>query len=200
MINYAEELAYWYLRLNGFFLIENFVIHREDEIVEHRADADLLAVRFPFVRERIGDQDVDFDDALFQLFKPPIVIGLIVEVKSSHQWNEPYIFLNPGRMEKAIHRVGFPFPPAIINELANRRQWITSNDIIRGRNVPQIGKLLIHDLNNARNVDYAASLSLNHITNFIKERFETFKNEKEPSRMFFPSSLMQYIIWKTANE
>lgn len=27
-MNYGETLAYWYLRLNGFFLLNNFVVHR----------------------------------------------------------------------------------------------------------------------------------------------------------------------------
>ncbi len=26
-MNYAETLAYWYLRLNGFFPLKNFVLH-----------------------------------------------------------------------------------------------------------------------------------------------------------------------------
>jgi hypothetical protein len=40
-----ERLAYWYLRLNGFLSIENFVVH-PDQGVNQRTDADLLAVRF----------------------------------------------------------------------------------------------------------------------------------------------------------
>jgi hypothetical protein len=26
-MNYGETLTYWYLRLNGFFLLRNFVLH-----------------------------------------------------------------------------------------------------------------------------------------------------------------------------
>ena len=29
-MNFAEELVYWYLRLNGFFPITNFVLHRDE--------------------------------------------------------------------------------------------------------------------------------------------------------------------------
>lgn len=39
--NYGEERAYWYLRLNGFFPLSNFVVHK-DEMVQYRADVDLL--------------------------------------------------------------------------------------------------------------------------------------------------------------
>ncbi|MBI3934561.1 MAG: hypothetical protein HY316_07685 [Acidobacteria bacterium] len=40
-----ERLVYWYLRLNGFLTIENFVVHPERS-GSQRTDADILAVRF----------------------------------------------------------------------------------------------------------------------------------------------------------
>lgn len=40
-----ERLVYWYLRLNGFLLLENFIIH-PDEGDKQRTDADILGVRF----------------------------------------------------------------------------------------------------------------------------------------------------------
>jgi len=46
----AEELAYWYFRLNGFLNIPNFVIH-PDTGSEQRTDVDLLGVRFPYRSE-----------------------------------------------------------------------------------------------------------------------------------------------------
>jgi hypothetical protein len=47
-----EKVAYWYLRLNGFFQIENFVVHPERRGGQ-RTDADLLAIRLPFRAERV---------------------------------------------------------------------------------------------------------------------------------------------------
>jgi hypothetical protein len=49
-----EKVAYWYFRLNGFFQIENFVVHPERRGTQ-RTDADLLAVRFPHRAERLFD-------------------------------------------------------------------------------------------------------------------------------------------------
>lgn len=40
-----ERLIYWYLRLNGFLLLENFIIHPETG-GNQRTEADLLGVRF----------------------------------------------------------------------------------------------------------------------------------------------------------
>jgi hypothetical protein len=43
-------------------------------------------------------------------------------------------------------------------------------------------------------VNYAASIRLMDVGTFMKDRFIRYKDEKWGSRMFFPSSLMQYII------
>jgi hypothetical protein len=51
-MNYSETLSYWYLRLNGFFLLRNFVLHPpyiNGRDYEQVADSDLLAIRFPYV-------------------------------------------------------------------------------------------------------------------------------------------------------
>ena len=58
-MNYGETLAYWYLRFNGFFLIQNFVLHPladGEGSDKQAADIVLLAVRFPYVYEETGGQ------------------------------------------------------------------------------------------------------------------------------------------------
>lgn len=51
-VSTPERLAYWYLRLNGYMTIENFVIH-PDRGANQRTDADLLGVRFASRAENI---------------------------------------------------------------------------------------------------------------------------------------------------
>ena len=54
-MNYGETLAYWYLRLNGFIPMRNFVLHPSVNATDkNSADSDLLAVRFLHVYEEIG--------------------------------------------------------------------------------------------------------------------------------------------------
>jgi hypothetical protein len=70
-MNFAEQLADWYLRLNGFIPLTNFVLHDDVTPAEAGAadgpdrhltsDADLIAVRFPHVSERIGGNPHDWD-------------------------------------------------------------------------------------------------------------------------------------------
>jgi hypothetical protein len=195
MANYAEELAYWYLRLNGFFLIENFVIHRTENRVEHRGDTDLLAIRLPGVMETIGNMPVDFDDAiLFRFFARKKLVGLIVEVKSATtEPIRPNICFKPEKMIYALNRLGFELTEKEKECLGRSREWIRSESII-GDKPFQIGKLLIHNNEQDMEINYAAPIRLADIGGFIKDRFVQYKKEKWGSRTFFPSSLIQYII------
>jgi hypothetical protein len=64
-MNFSESLTYWYLRLNGFFPLSNFVLHRRNIEDRPSADTDLLAIRFPHVFEQIGGQQDDWDQQQF---------------------------------------------------------------------------------------------------------------------------------------
>ena len=96
MKNYAEELAYWYFRFNGFFLINNYVAHPHDRLhllennphqATSHSDTDLLGVRPPQVNEMVGYYD-HHCDILDEMITEPIIhnapefIGLICEVKA----------------------------------------------------------------------------------------------------------------------
>jgi len=76
-----EKVAYWYFRLNGFFQIENFVIHSERRGGQ-RTDADLLAIRFPFRAERLFDDsnDIMADDAQHLALSGDLIDVVVVEV------------------------------------------------------------------------------------------------------------------------
>ena len=55
MRNYAEEIAYWYYRLNHFFILQNFVMHQVEERGHKRvsAETDILAIKPPYATESI---------------------------------------------------------------------------------------------------------------------------------------------------
>jgi hypothetical protein len=61
-MNYAEEFAYWYLRLNGFFTITNFVLHNK------HGDTDILGIRPPNAAEFVNGKRLKEDDVLLALF------------------------------------------------------------------------------------------------------------------------------------
>lgn len=77
-----ERLAFWFLRLNGFLTIPNFIVHperpREDRAYPQQTDVDVLGVRFPFRAENRMRPMPDFE--LFAAEKRPMVV--LSEVKT----------------------------------------------------------------------------------------------------------------------
>ena len=51
-----DAVAEWFLRLNGFFTVVNFVIHpiEPNEASLQRTDADVVGVRFPYRQEIVS--------------------------------------------------------------------------------------------------------------------------------------------------
>ena len=73
MRNYAEEIAYWYYRLNHFFILQNFVMHQVEERERKRisAEIDILAIKPPYATESIPT------DPHYELKPDPYLISLI---------------------------------------------------------------------------------------------------------------------------
>lgn len=99
-----EKVAYWYFRLNGFFQIENFVVHPTRR-GSQRTDADLLAVRFPFRAERMFDDPTDImaDDVERLALSGDLIDIVIAEVKT----NQPCTLNGPWTRQdrQNVHRV-----------------------------------------------------------------------------------------------
>jgi len=87
-----ESAAEWFLRLNGFFTVQNFIVHpvkREES--QQRTDADVLGIRFPNRQEIVGGISLD-DHKDFRNAQRPIFV--IAEVKSgpcslNGPWTDP---------------------------------------------------------------------------------------------------------------
>jgi hypothetical protein len=115
----AEDVAYWYFRLNGFLLLENFYVH-PDRGGGALTDADLLAVRFPHRAERVFDNPTDVmedDDQTLALTRDRIDV-VIAEIKTGRcALNGPWT--DPGRrnMQRVLAAIGV-VPQARIGEAA----------------------------------------------------------------------------------
>jgi hypothetical protein len=98
----AEELATWYLRLNGFLTISNFILHPSCG-GSQRTDADVIGVRFPFRREFEGDHD-DVARLGCSSTKPTL---LIAEVKTTDlSLNEAWQNPDKGNINKVLTDLG----------------------------------------------------------------------------------------------
>jgi hypothetical protein len=114
-----EEVAYWYFRLNGFFQIENFVVHPPGGGAQ-RTDADLLAVRFPFRSERLIDHPSDImrDDTSAIGLDDSQIDVLIVEIKTSQcALNGPWTDETKENVHRVLAAIGC-IPPALIPDAA----------------------------------------------------------------------------------
>lgn len=84
-----ELLTKWYLRFNGYFTVDNFIIHAGDDnqrisngTVGNYTDVDILGIRMPFHIERTGELEIKNDTRLQCLDKIDIVIA---ECKTGEQ-------------------------------------------------------------------------------------------------------------------
>jgi hypothetical protein len=201
-MNYGETLAYWYLRLNGFFPLRNFVLHRLQQPNGRRenADVDLLAIRFPFVHERYGDindenelRDDDWDSKLKDLLPDltTAITGLIVEVKTSDP-GDLSSFENR-RMRADIERLGFFAEKEVIDKVMTNlaKEKVVAEEKYR------VGKLLVSE---DKREGAWINLTIEEIDGFICHRMKKYSDPKYAARHMFHDDIIQYIIWREKHE
>jgi hypothetical protein len=184
MNNYGEAWAYWYLRLNGFFPLGNFVAHK-DSVVRHRADVDLLGVRPPHVFEEVGGQQDDWDPALTQVFDLSQTLAWICEVKTG-RFDEEKLF-RPDIVGRAVRRLG----------LVRLEEAETVVDALRDTAAATLGAVtfakVLFSAEPRADGPYL-NIPAAHIDKFVESRIRRYPYEKYKSRMFFPSDLFQDAI------
>jgi hypothetical protein len=202
-MDYAESLAYWYLRLNGFFPITNFVLHRPYGKGQN-TDCDVLGVHPVFVQETISN-DVGVVRCASDLFKKVNVcldkdtVGVIGQVKSgAYSVEEVESAFDKERLFYSVHRLGL-LPPAEVDGAVAELQ---AAPVARRGNVV-ILKLLVDTSTHRRKAEAKAKrkgawleITLEEIDTFIRDRFNDYKKHKSGARMFFHDPLTQYLAWK----
>ena len=145
-----EDLAYWYLRLNGFFTILNYVLH-PDRRGPQRTDADITGVRFPNRAEFPEGNESDEAD-----FCTSVPLFLITEVKTQEcQLNGPWTSESSSNVNRLLASLGVASKsriPGIAKDLYARGwhedetmrfslacigQSVNSDLLARYRDVPQ---------------------------------------------------------------
>jgi len=181
-MNYGETLVYWYLRLNGFFPLTNFVIHASDG-VEYSSDCDVLAIRPPLVFEEVGGQTDDWDIWFLEHINSRRTLGVICEVKTGN-YDRAKIFRTE-YVSYAAKRLGFTNEKKDINRIAKGRAFEEIGEFYR------VIKLLVSNDEQKGNFVH---LRLNAIIQFLLDRISKYPKEKYRDRMFFGSILFQGLI------
>ncbi len=205
-MNFGETLAYWYLRLNGFFPLTNFVLHRAEECEnnDRDADCDLLAVRFPYVFEEVGGQRDDWDSKRFTEWGIKLeerVVGLIVEVKTGKvEWNDLRAF-DRKRLVYGVRRLGV-VPQQAVDSVVDALE--TKATYAGDGNWPiSIAKLLVTSRGLPRSFERTACqmpflwMALDEVEQFVRARMKKYERQKVAARMFFNSELIQYLAWRS---
>lgn len=197
-MNYGETLASWYLRLNGFFPLQDFILHRFEENNNNvivNADVDLLALRMPHVFEEVGGQDSDWDlPRLEDIINVDLPVGLIVEVKTSRR-ARPNQSLP--RLERGIQRLGL-LPKVYALDIAQELMPSPNPVGVFSTGTAIIGTVLICEDRRVRHYynQYSYVIGLRECERFIIDRFRTYADEKRGARLFFPNDLIQFLASK----
>jgi hypothetical protein len=190
-MNYGEEIAYWYFRLNGFFPITNFVINRSSEI-DYSSDCDLLAIRLPYVYEEIGGTPEDWDDNLIKQLGFDLPLGVICEVKTgSYELEDVF---RTQYVKYSIGRLGL-VPKINISDVSKS---LEGKLLIEVKEKYRICKLLI--ANQQKESVSFFYRSLDSVEDFINDRVRKYPAEKYADRMFFGSVSFQQTIHRIHRE
>jgi hypothetical protein len=168
----SESLAYWYLRLNGFLSIVNFVVHPEHGS-EQRTDADVLGVRFPFRAELFPNTMKDHDPILSE-GKPLLIIA---EVKCGRcALNGPWTRAEKENVERVLRAVGAFDHDSVI---------AVAHDLYRtGAHMGDVYDIRLVAFGAERNEDLSArypdvlQLRWNEVLQFIYMRFRKYRRHK----------------------
>ena len=193
-----ERLAYWYLRLNGFLTIENFIVHDEGGQAQ-RTDVDLVALRFPNRREALrgyGDQAKWMaDDRRFSNKEVPF--AAFVEVTSNQcKLNGPWTDRAKANMPRAIRALG-AFSTQEEVEHASEEIYAT------GCYVSDKMELALISIGKKQNPELSARLPnvmqivWNEITGFIFDRFDAFERNKRGHPQW---DLDGHLLWRVYEE
>lgn len=187
----AEQLAYWYLRLNGFLTVTNFIIH-PDEGSDQKTDVDVLGIRFPHRAELLLKPMTDHHTITHITTKPLIVIA---EVKKERcDLNGPWTKPELRNMQRVLRVLGV-FRDQEVDSVAAR---LYSDGVHDGDCYTSL--LCLGGCRNgaiAHRFPNVPQILWGDILSFIYRRFAEYRTQKANHRQWDSSGR---LLWKSATE
>jgi len=173
----AERLAYWYLRLNGFLTIPNFIVH-PDQGRNQGTDVDVLGVRFPYRSELFPNpmQDAPVFASSKEKYGEKAFVAL-AEVKAglcrlNGAWTEP----DKQNMHRVLCALGVvPIQEVDTVATAIYEEGCYSNQLYHVSMIC-IGKQENPDI--ANTYPQVPQITWDHVSRFIYQRFRDFYYRK----------------------
>jgi hypothetical protein len=167
---WAEQVAGWYFRLNGFLSIPGFVVHPDEPRRHPRTEADLLGVRFPHSSEALMGRSMEDDAWIRECAK---ALFIITEVKADVcKVNGPWSREKEGNMQRAIRRLGFAaddLVAGIAQAMYENLHWEDSTHVLQ---YVAAGSRVNRDLE--RTYPQLEQITWEQISNFLFKRFTDF--------------------------
>lgn len=176
----ADRVAYWYLRLNGFLQIENFVIHPGGRGGQ-RTDADLLGVRFPHRAEFLidhPDSPMKDDEQSLNLSRDVIDVVIAEITTKPCKLNGPWTDPDKRNMHRVLAALGcFPRKRIERAAMALYQCGRHEEDGLRIRLIA-IGRERVDDLGGSPNYADVVQITWSQVLDFMWSRFDTYRHQK----------------------
>jgi hypothetical protein len=182
--NYAEIIAKWYLRFNGYFIVDNFIVHAGDDPgritkdkIGNHTETDILAIRHKFSKEISGKLNIENDPKIINKEDSNIDF-VIAEVKTGKQdkpnklWTENKISV----IEYILRFAGFIETENKLKKIATE---LCKNGFYNdsGR-IFSIRLVLISEIVPNKNWQHISNILIDDIINFIVDvRGQCWVNE-----------------------
>lgn len=182
-MNRDESLAFWYLRLNGFFLIPNFVVHTDPP-----SEIDILAFRPPAVFEEVGGRPEDWDPELIRDGEGNEFLLVLCEVKGGQQYDPATVFRRE-ELRYTLPRFGMLDEDARERALDELQDQPSSRP---ARNL-QIRKLLVAHRRVA-DLPPCHFVPIEHTWEFLRTRLEKYRDAKGRARTLFSADRVEELL------
>lgn len=194
MANKFEQLALWYLRLNGYLTVTHFILHPTSRRRSQRAEVDILGVRFPHSEEVAGAKMKQNDKLELQGEKIDFIIA---EVKGGRcDLNGPWTKPNTENWDYVVKWLGIVPETEVSNvarELYLHKRCERENWVIR---------LLCFGSETGDLPANVVPLIFKQVIEFMSDRFKQFRGKKRDIEQWPPfiKELFDMIITKRPNE
>jgi hypothetical protein len=178
-VNRFEQLAQWYLRLNGFLTWDNFVIHSPDGSSLQRTDVDVVGVRFRHRCELVGNRQLRDDECLKAWLDHNILA--LAEVKPGQcKLNGPTRDPDARNLQLALHAVG-ALPVTAVERVASvlyRDGFWESDDWVAALICFGREKRSALDPNDRSRFQKVEQITWDHILRFVFQRYKGHWRQK----------------------
>lgn len=182
----CESLVGLYLRLNGYLLIPNYLLHRaRGKGFGLEAEVDYLGVRFPHQQEVLQEEQVqervqENDEDLVLPEDKPLVDFVIVEVKEpSVEFNRPIRGEGgQGHIADVIQMLGFWRQEAAVGAVAGhlydevRKDKWPEFPCFEDANEKVSVRMIVFSREGSKNSERRRFISLEHVFDFVRKRME----------------------------